>query len=256
MSRYYFLYNALPSVFIGVKPELSFQEVKEMLYLNLNVQDLKKVEKLLRPIDLYNIKAHWLSLPMDERGNILGKDLEEALLIRNLPQYLIDFLDRYESEADRLRYFSFLYANFYKESEEYSGFLKKYFPLEREMRLVMAALRAKSKGKDLLREFQFEDPLDPFVQQILSQKDAPEYTPPREYEELREIFEQNRENPQNLNRAILEYRFSKIEEMEENEHFTIDAILAYLAKLIFAEDFANLDFEKGQNVIEELSQYG
>ncbi|MBI4142664.1 thioredoxin domain-containing protein, partial [Candidatus Uhrbacteria bacterium] len=39
---------------------------------------------------------------------------------------------------------------------------------------VLTALRAKQSGRDLAVELQFEDPKDPFVLQILSQKDSPE----------------------------------------------------------------------------------
>lgn len=257
MAKYYFLINSLPRIYIGTPPEIPFKEFKELLVLNLTESDLEKVKKLLSVIDLHNVRALWLGQPLDERGNITGQELEEALLVKDgLPLFLVDFLERYDAEADRLRYFPSLYADLFREQAGNKGFLEKYFAFERELRLILTALRAKESGRDIIRELQFEDPYDPFVSQILAQRDAPDYAPPMEYEPLKNLFSSNKEQPKNLYRALLEYRFQRIEEMEENEHFTLDALLGYLARLILAEDFAKLDSEKGQSTLEELSQYG
>jgi hypothetical protein len=255
MAHYYFIPAALPPLTLGAKPEISFKELREMLSMNLTRADFKTFKRLLRSVDLYNIKALWLGLPLDDRGNFNAKDLEEALLVRDsLPMYLSEYLERYESASDRIRYFSSLYASLYRDEE--TGFLGKYFHLEREINLILTALRAKKSGRDVARELQFEDPFDPFVAQILAQKDAPDYAPPHEYEELKALFLANSQDPKKLAFAILEYRFKKIEEFEENEHFTLDQILAYAARLLIVESWDRLDKERGSIAVEELSKYG
>ncbi len=258
MSQYYYVISTLPPIALGSKPEISFKEIMDMLALNLTSEDLHLVEKLLRPIDLYNIHALWLGLPLDDRGNFNSKQLEEALLVRDmLPLFLSEYLERYESISDRLRYFSSLYTSLFRdEIPKLKGFLLKYYQFERELRLVLTGLRAKRAGRDLVRELQFEDPADPLVAEILAQKDSPDYTPPREYEDLKAIFMDTISDPQKLNRAILEYRFKKIEEMEEYQDFSIDRILAYLARLIIVESWEMLDIGKGMIAVEQLSQYG
>lgn len=256
MANYYFLISALPPIELGVKPELSFQEVKDMLILNLTQEDLKSVERLLRPIDLYNIRALWLGLPLDERGNFNAHDLEEALLVDQLPSYIAEYLERYEDTADRLKYFSSLYASLYREEQsKLTGFLLKYYQMEREIRLILTALRAKMTGRDIVRELQFEDPYEPLVADILSQKEADDFTPPQEYEDLKNLFLENSSSPQNLNRAILQYRFEKIEELEDFTDFGIDRILAYTLKLLLAETLRD-NTEKAAAALEQLSQYG
>jgi hypothetical protein len=96
-----------------------------------------------------------------------------------------------------------------------------------------------------VRELQFEDPADPLVAEILAQASASVYMPPREYEDLKAIFIGNGSDPQQLNQAILEYRFRKIEEMEESQNFGIDRVLAYIARLLLVESIAEQDKEKG-----------
>ncbi len=255
MARYYFLINALPPLTFGSPPEISFKELQEMVSTELTVSDLALFQTLLTPIDLYNVKAFWLGMPLDDRGTLLGKDLEEALLVRDgIPSYLVDFLGEYESVESRLAHFPSLYASFYRQ--EFSGFLSKYFKFERELRLVLTALRAKKGMRNLVKELQFEDPLDPFVAQILAQKDAPDYTPPTDFEDVKVLFVENNGDPRRLSLALLKYRFEKIGLYEENEYFTVDRILAYGAKLLLLEEMQLKSREKAIMTVEELSHYG
>lgn len=258
MPNYYFVVNALPDIALGVAPELSFKEVREMLALNLSAEDLRKVKELLRPIDLYNIRALWLGMPLDDKGNYPGKELEEVLLVKEgLPAYLDEFLERYETVAERLRNFSCLSVSLFQEAgQRFEGFLKRYFQLQRELRLVLTAIRAKQTGRDLVRELQFEDASDPFVAEIIAQRDTPDYTPPLEYTELKTIFIEHQTNPQKLNYELLQFEYKKIEELEENQHFTMDRILGYLARLILVESWQMLDRNRGVMTVEQLSHYG
>jgi len=253
--QYYFIGTALPPLTLGAKPELSFKESKEMLAANLSASDMRKIDDLLWPVDLANIRALWMGLPMDEKGIYTPKELEEALLVREgLPEYLNEYLDRYDSVQDRIKYFPSLYASMYRDMQEREkGFLLKYYTMEREIRLVLTALRAKHFGKDVARELQFEDPHDPFVMDILAQKDSIDYTPPQEYEDLKELFLHNLSDPKRLHLALLEYRFKKI---ESNEPFSLDRILAYMVQLMIVESWESLDKEKGKALIEDLSKHG
>ena len=255
MAHYYFVVTALPPLVFKTPAEITFKEFfRDYVEMNLTPSDLQQFRKLLEQVDLYNIKALWLGASMDDKGTMSGKELEEALLVRDsLPPYLIDFLDEYESVEDRLRYFSSLYASMY--AQELNGFLGKYFSFEREIRLVLTALRAKKTGRDIVVELQFEDPQDPFVLQILAQRDAPEYFPPMEYESLKELFEENTD-PRKLSEVLFKYRFDRIGEWEENELFTLDRMIAYAARLLILESSLELDLEKGKIALEELNQYG
>ena len=256
---YYFVLLALPPLSFRHKPEIAFNDLKDTLSLNLTPHDQERLESLLRTIDLYNIRAFWLGQPLDDRGNLGAKNLEEALLVRDrLPTYLVDYLERYESTHERLRNFPALIASQYREKgEQEKGFLGRYFQFERELLLILAALRSKQTRRDIVRELQFEDPMDPTVAYILAQKDAPDFTPPQEFEQLKILFVENTRDPEKLNRAILEYRFEKIEEMEqENTPFSMDQVLAYVAKFLIIESWFQRDLEKGRLAVEQLSQYG
>lgn len=252
MGNYYFLAPSLPPLILRDKPELSFEDLKARLSVNLSKSDMKQASLLMRFTDICNIRSLFLEEPIDPRGTLSEKELDEALLVQAvLPQYVFDFLDQFEKIQDRIRNFSGLLAKFFQEEiPQLKGFLKNYFVFEREWRLVLTALRCKQLGRDVAKELQFEDFADPFVAQILAQKDSDRYEPPMEYSELPELISASYPDAGELHKAFAEYRFKKIKEMSESSLFSIDVILAYMARLMIVEQYNELDEEKGQMILE------
>lgn len=252
MKNYYFLVPSLPPLYLRDKPDMTFEKLSSRLEISLTKSDLEKTKVLRRFIDINNIRALLLEEKIDPRGNLNEKELDEALLVKNiLPEYVFDFLDQFEKASDRIRNFSGLLSLYFsKETPKASGFLKRYLTFERESRLVLLALRAKDLGRDVVKELQFEDIKDPLVAQILAQKDAPTYDPPEEYRELKERITNCRGDPWLENQVFAEYRFEKIEEMSETKFFTIDQILAYMAKLMIVEYLFELDEERGKLILD------
>lgn len=254
MSKYYFLGIAIPSVQIGVEPEISFSEFWYMLTQNLSEKDLKAAKAVRFLDDIYNIKSYWSGDKLDPRGNMNQQELEEMLIQNdNAPKFISDFLEKYETKEDRLKYFSALVVGYFKyEIPRLDGFLKKYLRMEREIRLLLVGFRAKMLDRDLFRELQFEDPNDDFVAQILAQKDSKDFEPPASYESLKPVFEKFYGEPLKLHQALLEYKFNKIEEMLGFEKFSIDRILGTMIQLIMTEKWLELDHEKGTQIVDRL----
>jgi hypothetical protein len=118
--------------------------------------------------------------------------------------------------------------------------------------LVLTAIRAKEEKKELSYELQYEDPRDFFVRDILSQKEGSIYEPPEEYKELKNLYLAHRDNPKNLFFSTCEYYFRKIGEMKGIDPFSIDSVLAYMARLILVEDWDLLSEERGKAVVTSL----
>lgn len=254
MSNYYFLAASLPPLVLGEKPEITFEELKERLPINLTKADLEQAQVLFRFLDLQNIRALLLEEPIDPHGNLNEKELDEALLIRNiLPVYVFDFLDQFENLPERVKHlYGLTSIYFMEEIPKQKGFLKKYLTFEHEWRLVMSALRAKELGRDIVQELQFEDFSNTLVAQILAQKDAPTYEPPEEWQELKELILACGSDPWERYKAFATWRFKKIEELVERPLFSIDWILAYLAQLVMIEHWNDLDETRGKMILETL----
>ncbi len=261
MAEYYFLASYLPRLEIGHVPTLGFQELKELLRVNLNQEDLKKVITLLHWIDFENFRALWAKEPIDSRGNYTKEELEQALHdeewpgFEEFPYYVQDFLHKYTTNEERLAYFPLLMSQFLTtESEKETGFLKEFFMFEREWRLVMVGFRAKKLNKNIDAELQYEDAADPIVAQILAQKDAKNYEPPFEYNELRPVFEAYGDSPLELHQALYEYQFQRIFDFQDMIHFSIDRILGYMTRLLLVEKWLEIDVQKGIEIIDTIER--
>jgi len=255
--QHYFLAGALPELTLGRKPEISFDALMEMLEENLSPKEMQSVQSFRRYFDLVNLRAVLLEGKFDARGNLTERELDEALLIRDgLPEYFFEFWESFQESRERIRNFSRLLSQFFQEeAHSTTGFLHRYFLFEREVRLVLMALRSKRFGGSLIEDLAFEDPLDPFVRAILVQQEAPVYQPPEEYRELAEIFTLRADDPWRLHYSTLEYRFSKVFDLLLGEDFqfsvfSLDAILGYLAQLVLAQQWFDLSMLDGRAVLQ------
>jgi hypothetical protein len=252
MRNYYFVVPSLPPLSLHERPEMTFDELMTRLEISLNKEDLGETKVLRRFVDIYNIRSLLMEEPVDPRGNLNEKELDEALLIHAvLPDYVFDFLDQFEKVSDKIRNFPGLLARFFNEEiPKQKGFLRTYLTFEREWRLVLLAIRAKQLGRDVAKELQFEDPTDPLVAHILAQKDSESYDPPPEYADLKELIASCDADPWAEHKAFAGYRFRKIAEFSENGLFTIDQILCYMAQLMIIEGMFELDLVKGNMVLD------
>lgn len=256
MSNYYFLAPSLPELVLGQKPEVSFEELKSRIEINLTKEDYKKAQIFGRFIDISNIRSLLMEESIDFRGNLTEKELDEALLIHNiLPDYAFDFLDHYDIATEKIRHFSGLVARFFvEEIPKQKGFLRRYLTFERDWRLIFLALRAKELRRDIIHELQFEDLSDPLIVQILSQRDANRYEPPEEFAELKEMMHSCGKDPWALRRAFDEWRMQKIEEMVTKPLFSIDWIFSYIARLLIVEYAYELDENRGKIIVDTLTR--
>ncbi|MBA3817135.1 MAG: DUF2764 family protein [Parachlamydiaceae bacterium] len=252
--NYYFLGTLLPELHIGEPPEIGFREYEQLLKENLSDSDFDKTRTIRNLFDILNLRFYWKEEPLNELGNHTESELEEAFATQSmLPSYVFNFMEKYESKSERLQHFPALLSTFFtKEIEDSSGFFKAYLTLERELRLILVAFRAKKLNRDLLIDLQYEDPEEQIIAQMLAQKDAAVYEPPEKYEQLKIIFEKYQNQPLELQKALVEFRFNKIEEMLGLDLFSADRALAYLVELILVEQWQQMDQQEGLKIVDSM----
>lgn len=254
MNNYYFVAPSLPPLVLGEIPEISFKYLMRRLQLNLSEKDLAKVRVLQRAIDLENIRALYAGRPLDPRGSLNEKELDEALLVEaDLPEYVFDFLRQFDESKEKVRNFHGLLSRYYlEEIAEQKGFLKQLLILQREVRLVLTALRAKAAKRDIVAELQFEDFTDPIVAQILAQKDVEDYEPPIEYSELKQALNACGDDTLEQYKTVVGYFFDRIDEMSGYPLFSLDWILGYVARILLVEKWNELDPDKGEDLLRKI----
>ena len=215
---------------------------------------MQKVKAIQTYIDLKNVESLLKKEPLDGRGNCSEKELDEALVNQEgLPNYLFDYLEGIDSVEEQLRHFSKVFITFFREMEKkYSGFLKEYFRFEREWRALLAGYRAKKLGIDPAKALQHENSHDPFVAEILAQKDTPFFEFPFEYQDLGEKLKNVQGDPKGQHQVMMSYRFHRIEEMIEDIPFSLDRLLGYLVELMIVEDVHVLDEQRGSENLDEM----
>lgn len=254
MTQYYFLATALPALHFGAPPDITFQEFDTIVRENLTESDRHWFLVLRRYYDIQNMRAFWKGESFDPYGTWNEKELEEALLDRiGVPAYIDSFLDAYSDTKDRLEHFPELIGAYFRvEAEEAKGFVKEYLDFERELRLVLVAIRAKALNRDLLKELQFEDPSETLVAHILAQKDAPEYEPPERFQALKQIFQDHASDPLDLHQALCQFRYDAVQQMVGVQMFSLDRILGYTVRLIMVLMWLDLDAKRGIKMVDEM----
>lgn len=252
MHNYFFVAPSLPTLVLGESPEITFEEVISRLQLNLCKEDMERVNTLRLSIDLQNIRALYSNKPLDPRGNLSEKQLDEALLVEaDLPDYVFDFLNQFDEDKEKVRHFFGLLSNYYAEEiPKQEGFLKDLLEFQREVHLVLAALRAKKTKRDIVKELQFEDFTDPFVAHILAQKDLDDYDPPMEYQDLKHYLLNSGNDPWEQYKTVVGYEFNRIEEMTGYPLFSLDWILGFVARLLLVEKWNALNDEEGKQIVD------
>lgn len=254
MQGYVFAGTIIPDLHPDREPEISFGEFIRLLQDNLSPADLKQANALRLWVDIENLRLFWQEKALDPRGALDNTEMDEAILARGrFPAWVDDYLDEYQTTEERLKHFPKLWTLYFRHTiPESKGFLHDYLTFERGLNLTLAAFRAKKRGRDIAKELQYEDPQDTLVQQILAQKEAKNYVPPVQYEELAPLFQEYGDDPKALHRALTHYRFNKIEELIGLEVFTLDRLLAYMAELFLVDNKVDLEGQSGEEIINKI----
>lgn len=258
MRNYYFLATSLPNLEIGLVPEIDLPELETLLKENLSDSDMQQVIRLRKFYDVLNIRAYWTGTPFDYWGNLDPAEMEEELLTQEygvFPRYLGTFLNEYESREERLKHFPQLLKQYFEAAvSDSTGFLKWYLKFERDLRLTLVGYRARKLNRNLSAELQFEDPEEDIIAQLLAQKDAKSFEPPLEFEDLKPILDKYYNAPLDLQKALAEYRFNKIEERLTYDPFSIDRVLGYIVQYMLADKWLHYDQQKGMEIIKQIEQ--
>ncbi|MCH9630381.1 MAG: hypothetical protein S4CHLAM37_03770 [Chlamydiia bacterium] len=251
---YYYISTALTPLEYGDTPDMTFHFLFEKFKENLSSSDMEQLGVLRKKFDLMNIKRLLRHEEIDNRGNLNQKELEEALITEGyFDQYVFDFLNRYEEDADKILNFPELLNRFFIDEEKKAkGFLKTLLGNQRKWRLILTGYRTKKQKGDISKQLSFEDPFDPTTAMILSQKDSPHFEAPEGSEELSEMLMATKESPMQQFRSFAEFRFRKIKETVQDKIFSLDYLVAYAIQIVILEDLHALNKEEGEKVLNTI----
>lgn len=254
MSYYYFLETALQPLEFPDKPDTDFGFILHLYEENLSESDKKSVNLLRKYIDVLNIRSFYLGYPINNQGCLNQEELAKALEDSEyFSQQIFDVLNQHEENRDKIKHFPSVLKVFYDEHiEKGCEFLKWFFSFEKYSRIILCAFRCKNIKKDILEELSFEDPLDPVVSEVLSQKDSPHFESPSGFEELVELLHLSKGSPKRQYHDFSEYRFRMIKQHIDMSTFTLDWVLGYLALFMILDEYHNTNPEEGANTLNKM----
>ena len=253
-----YVIGSVPNLEFDSKPDISAEELYLLLKMNLSKTDLAPIKVLKRWVDLANLyKIFEKHDYFDKRGNYPQGMLKEFIETQQqLPSYVFEYLDEFESDEDRKKYFAKLIAKYFKEERKKAkGALAEFLKFENEWRILLTAYRAKKSEKSIAEILKYEDLSDPIVQISIAQSEAPgPFVFPFEYEELEAELKNAGPNPTSQMRALAKYRFNYYRDMGVDFPFTLRQIMAYLMQLFQLEDLFALDEIEGKKQLEKLME--
>ena len=254
MPGLFFLVPSLPPLTQGEVPKLRFNDFLILCRANLGRKEYEQLSKILLLADIENLRSLHLKNPWDPTGSLDKVELEGVMQEKSgIPKYFIDFLDEYDTKGAQIKHFPRLVSEYFKcEEKGTDGFLKTYLDFARKFRLILAAIRCKKLGRPVEEELRYESTSSPLVAHILAQKDADNYEPPEEFEELKRIFSEHFQDPTALSFELIRYQWEFVVENTINEPFTLDYVLGYCVLLGLHEKAFSLDQNLSQEILEDI----
>jgi len=169
---------------------------------------------------------------------------------KEVPEWLTEFFESLPSEGfsqqsmDRLHqaYFDFAIQ---KAS---TPFLRAYLTFERDLRNILAAVRARRQGVSPSDYLVGEgDAVD-----LLGRSSAEDFGLSKDYPWIDRILEAK--SPQDMEETVQQIMWETIDEMTEHNQFEFDVVLAYLLKLQILERELGLSEEGGLDIVRRLEE--
>ena len=249
---YYFLISLLPDIQRDdrkIKIRLSDLLDEKYLYTD---RDWAEIELILLARDLLQIERLWSGKVVEVEYSLYDRDFwkEQIRSPRDIPGFLEEAFDMYMAEGYSPGLVDRMYDAYYNYAIERSKspFLRAFLGFEKDMRNILAALRARRKGllpsEHLIGEDELVD--------ILGRSTAEDFGLASEYPWMEQLIRAGK--PPEIEEAAQEIIWNMIDGMTGHLNFQFDAVLAYLLKLHILERNLALKEEGGMEIIRKLEE--
>lgn len=251
--KYYFLVSYLPEVHpddrkIRVRVADLLDEMDQF-----SEEDRRQIELVLLAGDVLQIEHLLSGKDVEISPQLFGRGFwkEQIQSPKEVLEEFAPVLEQLLLEGPSPKNLGLLYEAYYAYAIDKAsgGFLPAYLRFERDLRNIMAAVRARRKGlppsDHLVGEGEVVDALErstaedfglsvdyPWIERLIAAKEP---------QEMQEIME----------RIIWE----NLEEMTESLDFDFDIILAYLLKLQILEKGLALSEKQGMEILKQLEEF-
>ncbi len=244
---YHYLVASVPDLRFGEPPPFALAEFLATYHDELTPEG-GLVDVLVLRNDLANLKAVLGGSENWREPAVYPRDaLEQAMGDREgLPEFMIHHIQAPEPATLDKNYL--LYA-----ASQPNTLLCDYFSFELRLRNVLAAIRARESGVDVLRDTAGAAD-DLYAQLIRENRSVPDFGLQGEAPWISRIVQAFEKGDPNDTEMVLDrIRFNHISELNELRDFQIEVVLGYILQLQILERWAELDAGAGYEYVRELS---
>jgi len=169
---------------------------------------------------------------------------------KEVPEWLTEFFESLPSQGFSQQNVDHLYRAYfdYAIQKASTPFLRAYLTFERDLRNILAAVRARRQGTSpsdyLVGEGDVVD--------LLGRSSAEDFGLSKDYPWIDRILEAK--SPQDMEETVQQIVWETIDEMTEHNQFEFDVVLAYLLKLQILERELGLSEEGGLEIVRKLEE--
>lgn len=257
MKNSYFLLTILPPLEFAKKPFISWDETVSLVENNSSSLDLHQLRQLQLLKDIENCQKLFSKLPLEIGGTLNQERLVEAIEEKSyFPKPVLDYLETYSTNKERLQYFPLLIRSIYNLFGQERGFIGRYIAFEEKAKMLLALLRSLCVRREKLAEpilpLIETDEDDPFFQRLFEMTKATtdELNPP--FMQLKEIYDAKHNFPFELEYALTEWRYYAYEELASPALFSFDQVLLYLTQWQLLNRLSSFEMVAGLKKFETI----
>lgn len=250
--KYYFLVTYLPDIHRDDKKiKIRFGDLLDERD-NMAPLDWLQVEFLLLARDIFLLERLLSGKDVDVEHTSYSKEywVDQVKAPKEAPSFLEEFLKEVKEEGFGPAEVDRLYGIYYDYilGETSSSLLRDYFLFERDLRNVLAAIRARRLGLPPAEVLLGEGEL---VEQ-LGRSSADDFGLGQDMPWINRLLET--QDPLRLEDTVEEILWEYIEERSQQDHFEFDVVLAYLLRLQLLEKRLALSEERGMEIVRQLEE--
>jgi hypothetical protein len=248
--KYYFLVSYLPEIQRDDKKlKIRLADLLSEKYLFTD-KDLVEIELLLLAGDLLQIERILSGKDVDVEYCLYGKEFwkEQLKSPKDVPEFFQEALEGIASEGLTPKNLERLYEAYYNYAIEKSSspLLMRFLSFEKDLRNIVAAIRARRKGLSPSEYLVGEGDLI----EALSRSSAEDFGLAAEYPWIERLIAAG--EPSDAENAIQTIIWDTLEEMTEHLDFEFDVVLAYLLRLQILERNLAMSEERGMDVVRQM----
>ncbi|MBN1104138.1 MAG: DUF2764 family protein, partial [Deltaproteobacteria bacterium] len=215
-------------------------------------QDWAEIELVLLRGDILQIEKLLSGKDVEVEYTLYGKDFwkEQIKTPKEVPVFFSEAFDAFVSEGLSPANLERLYQAYYIHALETtaSPFLRAYLRFEKDLRNIVAAIRARRNGLPPSENIVGEgDLID-----TLGRSTAEDFGLSAEYPWIEKLI--TAREPVETEEAIEQIVWDTLDEKTEHMDFDFDVVLAYLVRLHILERNLALSEERGKDVVRQLEE--